>query len=309
MKIKVLYVLKYLIIILLIWDTALGAAPVFDITQQASSQEIQTEIPKLISNELFIGTNTPSSSVSLPVQSLTNSQRLTHLEQQIHNLTNMNLPQQITDLQQQLAQMRGQLQEQQRDLQLVNNQLRSFYNDLNQRITQLKNLNSDVLNNNTSLQKTNRDLLSDNGNIQLKDSITYQKALNFLTKKRYDRAEAFFQNYLNDYPNGNYVANAHYWLGEIYLEQKNRKKAVLEFQMIKDEFPNFEKMPNAQLKLAIIHAENGQFIQAKQELVKIEKQYSRSTIAQLASIYLQQLKGINFQTVERNKLPSVSSSS
>lgn len=301
MKIKILYALKCLITILLIWDTALGAAPVVDITQKAGSQETQAETPTLTSNEFFIETNTPSSSVSLPVQPLTTGQRLAHLEQKINNLTDMNLPQQITDLQQQLAQVRGQLQEQQRDLQLMNDQLRSFYNDLNQRITQLKNLNSDTSNDNSFSQKTNRNLLLNNGNIQLQDSTAYQTALNFLIKKKYDKAEASFQNYLNDYPNGNYVANAHYWLGEIYLEQKNRKKAVLEFQTIKDKFPQSEKMPNAQLKLAIIHAENGQFIQAKQELIKMEKQHPKSTAAQLASVYLQRLKAI--------KLSSVNSSS
>lgn len=298
MKIKILYALTGLITLLLIEVVALGDAPVVDITQQASSgQETPVEIPTTGTAESSNGSATeitpPDPAISLPRQPLTDSQRIARLEQQMNNLININLPQQIIDLQQQIAQVRGQLQEQQRDLQLVNNQLRSFYNDLNQRITQLKNLNSDSSNDNSSSQKTTGDSLSNNGNIQLQDSTAYQTALNFLTKNQYDKAEASFQNYLNDYPNGNYVANAHYWLGEIYLEQKDRKKAALEFQIIKNKFPKSEKVLDAQLKLAIIHAENGQVAQAKQELMKIKKQHSSSMVAQLASIRLQQLEAAN----------------
>ena len=294
MQVKVFYALLMgLIAILLIRGVALGDAPVVDITQQASSQETPTEIPTADTAETSNEASeiTPSgSAISLPTQPLTDGQRIARLEQQMHNLINMNLPQQIMDLQQQLAQVRGQLQEQQRNLQLVNNQLRSFCNDFNQRITQLKNLNSNTLNDNFSSQKSTRNFLSNNRNIQLQDSTAYQAALSFLTKKQYDKAEMSFQNYLNDYPNGNYVANAYYWLGEIYLEQKNMNKAALEFQTVKNKFPKSEKVLDAQLKLAIIHAENGQFSQAKQELMEIKKQHPGSTVAQLASIRLQQLE-------------------
>ena len=251
MKTKILYTLKGLMAISLIGNVALGnLTPVVDIKQQANSQEIQAELSKIAiattSNESFTKRKNPSSPVlppaSLLTQLMTYNQRIARLEQQMNNFISTNVSQQIMDLQQQLAQTRGQIQEQQRDLQLLNNQLRSFYNDLNQRIIQLKNLNSDILYDNPSSQKTNRNSFFNNGNIQLKDFTTYQTALNFFARKQYDRAEISFRNYLNDYPNGNYIANAHYWLGEIYLKQNNRKKAALEFQTIKDKFPKFEKV-------------------------------------------------------------------
>ncbi|WP_309567536.1 tetratricopeptide repeat protein [Coxiella-like endosymbiont] len=68
---------------------------------------------------------------------------------------------------------------------------------------------------------------------------------------------------------------------------------MLEFQIIKNKFPQSEKVLDAQLKLAMIHAENGQVIQAKQELMEIKKQHPNSTVAQLASICLQQLESPN----------------
>lgn len=298
MKIKNLYaIIISLTSLLLIEAIALGDAPVVDITQKSNSQETSDGILTTVTSENFNSSATeitpPDSTSSLPTQPLTDTQRMARLEQQIKNLTNINLPQQIIDLQQQLAQVRGQLQEQQHDLQLVNKQLRTFYNNLNERIIQLKNLNSDTLNDNSSSQKTTGNSFSNNGNIQLQDSTAYQIAINFLNKNQYDKSLAAFQNYLNNYPNGNYVANAHYWLGEIYLEQNNRKKAVLEFQIIKNKFPQSEKVLDAQLKLAMIHAENGQVIRAKQELMEIKKQHPNSTVAQLASICLQQLESPN----------------
>lgn len=298
MKIKNLYtIIISLTSLLLIEVVALGDAPVVDITQKSNSQETSDGILTTVTSENFNSSATeitpPDSATSLPTQPLTDTQRMARLEQQIKNLTNINLPQQIIDLQQQLAQVRGQLQEQQHDLQLVNKQLRTFYNNLNERIIQLKNLNSDTLNDNSSSQKTTGNSFSNNGNIQLQDSTAYQIAINFLNKNQYDKSLAAFQNYLNNYPNGNYVANAHYWLGEIYLEQNNRKKAVLEFQIIKNKFPQSEKVLDAQLKLAMIHAENGQVIRAKQELMEIKKQHPNSTVAQLASICLQQLESPN----------------
>lgn len=280
MTLKVLFVLTGLLTSLLIEGGVLGDAPVVDIGPQEGVVSIADESQKAdgVTSSVLI---TPT------IQALSERQRLDRLEQQMNNFVNMNLPQRVTDLQQQLAQVRGQLQEQQRDLQLFSNQLRSFYSDLNQRITQVKNLNSDIPNEST---KSNVNSISSKGSIQLQDSTAYQKALNFLTKREFDKAEAAFQNYLNDYPNGNYVANAHYWLGEIYLEHKDMKKAALEFKIIISKFAKSEKALDAQLKLAVIHAQNGQVAQAKQELTEIKKLHSNSTVGQLASIRLQQLE-------------------
>ena len=276
MKVKVLYAVGCLTT-LLMWRVAFGDVPIVDITQQISGQETSTTA-KTSKKSSKIASLVPEV-LSLPVQSLSDSQRIARLEQQMNNLIDMNLPQQITDLQQQLAQVRGQLQEQQHDLQLLNDQL----------LTQLKNLNSNA-SSNFSSQKSIGNLLFNKRNIQLQDSTAYQTALNFLNEKQYPKAVMSFKNYLDDYPHGNYLANAHYWLGEIYLEQKNIKKAVLEFQTVRNKFPKSEKVLNVELRLAIIHAKNGQVVQAKRELMEIKKQHSGSTVAQLASIRLQQLE-------------------
>jgi len=287
---------------------ARAPAPVVDVTQnnpegeqivasnqpnQPSAADVQNQPVR--SSSQIIGTpdttNEPSSAVALPEQSvLTAPQRLARLQQQVSNLTNMNLPQQITELQQQLAQLRGQLQVQSHDLKLLNDQQRSFYQDLDQRINQLKNLNAgsgtSSSSNNPSAKSPN---IVTNNNINIKDSNAYQVAFNLLTKKQYDKSQAAFQGYLNDYPNGKYVSNAHYWLGEIFLAQKDNKQAEKQFHTVITNYKKSPKVPDAKLKLAIIHAGEGKIKQARQELMQLKKQHPGSTAAQLASIRLQQL--------------------
>lgn len=284
-------------------------APVVDISQsnpqgeqvdvgdqgsQPSNTEAQSQ--PVQSSSQIIGapsaTNEPSPTMALPEQSsLTVSQRLARLQQQIDNLAAMNLPQQISDLQQSLAQLRGQLQVQAHDLKLLNDQQRSFYQDLDQRIDQLKNLSSGSGGSDSSgnTKASNNSTNAASNNINTKDANAYQAAFNLMAKKEYDKSEASFQNYLSDYPNGKYVSNAHYWLGEIYLTQKNNSQAAQQFQAVITKFPKSPKIADAKLKLAIIHADEGKIGQARQELMQLKKQHPSSTAAQLASIRLQQL--------------------
>lgn len=289
-------------------------APVVDITQNSDLNQQQAVPAPAATSVAQVNTNsdeTDLSATSVAAAAATNSnmtaatpntvntlqqlsqlpvnQRLARLEQQMANLIQMNLPQQITDMQQQLQQLSGQLQVQEHDLKLLNDQQRSFYQDLQQQITQLKNLSG----NGASVKALPKDTKAlaniSNNNIKLKDSNTYKAAFELLSKRQYAKAKQAFQNYLNDYPNGDFLVNAHYWLGEIFLLEKDNSNASKQFTAVIQNFPKSSKVPDARLKLAIIHANTGKVAQARKELRQIQKQYPDSTAAQLASIQLQQL--------------------
>lgn len=295
--------------------TAFAVAPVVDVTElnsqheqvsvnnqahQTQDTQAQSQQPVQSSSQaLGAPSADPATTVTLPTQSpVAISQQLVRMQQQINNLANMNLPQQISDLQQALAQLRGQLQVQARDLKLLNNQQRSFYQDLNQRIEQLKNLNSGGGSNNSGNTKSNSNATNQtSNNIHMKDASAYQAAFNLLVQKHYDKSQAAFQGYLNDYPNGQYVSNGHYWLGEIYLVQQHNKQAAQEFQTVITKFPKSPKLADAKLKLAIIHANAGKIAQARRELMQLKKEHPGSTAAQLAGIRLQQLDIVTSKSV------------
>ncbi len=237
---------------------------------------------------------------SMPVD-----QRVNQLAKQVQNITTMNLPEQISDLQNQIQQLRGQLQVQSHDLQLLNTQQRSFYQDVDQRIQQLKvlinnNGSSSTPASSTPAAKTKKtpavgsvtSQLNANDaaeKFNLKDAQTYQAAFAQVLKKKFTDAMEGLQNYLSSYPNGRYAVNAHYWLGEIYLRQSQSKKAIQEFSTVVKNYPKSNKVADSKLKIAMIHMSQGKKDQAKTEYQALKKQYPGTTAAQLASIQLQQL--------------------
>jgi tol-pal system protein YbgF len=234
--------------------------------------------------------------------SLTTLQRLTQLEQQMKNFTAMNMPQEISDLQNQVQQLRGQLQVQSHDLKLLNSQQRSFYQDVDSQITQLKNLVSNggsVDNPSVAPAKPKKTKPASTRSstpkakapvsVSSTDTSAYQAAFELVAKKQFNAAIGAFNAYLNQYSNGRYVANAHYWLGEIYAQQKKVGKAELEFTTVVTQYPKSNKVADSRLKIAMIHASAGKIAEARQEFQAVEKSYPGSTAAQLAGIQLQQL--------------------
>lgn len=218
-----------------------------------------------------------------PSANLSSEQRLERIEKQMNNLVNLNLPQQITVLQQEIAQLRGQLEVQDHDLQLLNKQVRSFYKDLDNRINQMNNLNSGSSGSNEIRPALNK-------SVELQDADAYQSAFNLLISHDLNKSQQSFNDYLNQYPNGKYVSDAHYWLGEIYFSKKDLDKAASEFDLVVTKYATAAKVSDAKLRLAIIHANNGKIEQAKSELQSIKASHPQTTAAQLASLRLQQLE-------------------
>lgn len=221
--------------------------------------------------------------------------RLSRLEQQVANITNMNLPQQLANMQQQVQKMSGQLQVQQHDLKMLSDQQRSFYQDVDQRIEQVKNLisNGSDAGDATTPANNSKKAVKKSSNLSLdaKDASAYKSAFRLVSSKQYRTAIQAFQQYINTYPNGQYVANAHYWMGELFLKTKQSAKALAQFDTVVTDFSSSNKVADARLKAAIVRLGQGQVAKARSEFSAIKKAYPGSTAAQLASIQLQQMDG------------------
>lgn len=286
-------------------------AAVTDVSDSGSSSDASTEAASSSSTDSSAGNSTSASAAATLPDNMANmplEQRVMILSKQLRNLIAMNLPQQISDLQNQIQQLRGQLQVQSHDLQLLNNQQRSFYQDVDQRIQQLKILvNSNGSDGSSSTTNTapatpapattkttsmlSKPLANDtaSADFNLKDAKTYQTAFSHILKKQFAKAQSGFDQYLRVYPNGRYAANAHYWLGEIYLRQGDSKKAQAEFNTVIKDYASSNKVADSRLKIAMIHMSQGQAKRAQQEYKAIKQQYPGTTAAQLASIQLQQI--------------------
>jgi tol-pal system protein YbgF len=301
--------------------TSTNGAPVNQ-NAEASTQKQQQD--SVTDNNPLIGSSNMSNDASPTIQSpaisgadnsamssLPLSARVARLEQQMQNLVHANTAAQVSSLQQQIQQLSGELQVQQHDIKLLNQQMRNFYQDLSTQIKQLKNMSgsSDDSSNSPPPRNINSQLpsASDVGQAatqkkKLKTSLNnpinefsvvasnkYKAALNSLMSKKYSIAEQGFKDYINDYPNGHFVVSAHYWLGEIYVQQRNLSSATKQFNIVVTQFPHSNKVADAKVKIGIIHASQGQVARARVEFRKVKQKYPGTTAAQLAAIQLQQL--------------------
>lgn len=228
------------------------------------------------------------------LQAMPLDQRVTLLEKQMANFTQMNLPGKIDDIQQQIQQLSGQLEVQAHNIQSLNDQQRNFYQDLDQRLNELKAIvtNASV----TTTKAAKAKLSSDDASTTTSspssadEETSYQNAFNLLAKQQNAKAITAFQAYLKSYPKGKYAANSHYWLGELYSMQNKNELASNEFNTVISKFPNNPKISDAMLKLAVIHDKAGKKDQAKKELQQIIKQFPGSSAARLANMRLEQMK-------------------
>lgn len=251
-----------------------GPAPVYDLSQGGFA-------PEQTSNDNSVPQLPPVDASSLSVP-----ERVARVEQQVNNLVQMNLPQQIAELQQQVQQLSGQLQDLSHQLDVASQQ--------QQRVEALPAVppasqtppNPAILN---AANAPPSDAKPAAAPAAQTDATAYQQAFSLLANKQYDESAAAFKSYLLKHPDGQFVANAHYWLGDIYFQQKNLTQSELELNLVISQYSTSGKAPDAHLKLALLHAQQGKTDQARQELKAIMLRYPGTAAAQLASIQLQQL--------------------
>lgn len=119
---------------------------------------------------------------------------------------------------------------------------------------------------------------------------TYQTAYDLIKAKKYNDAISSLQGMLKKYPSGQFAANAHYWLGELYGLTGKNDQSVTEFSSVVKDFPSSPKVADAHLKLGMIYSAEQKWPEAKSSFKKVINRYPGTTSARLASEQLKQLK-------------------
>lgn len=112
----------------------------------------------------------------------------------------------------------------------------------------------------------------------------YTAAYEALRERKIDEAVKGFRAVVEDYPDGQYAANAYYWLGEIYLLKNELEQAESAFDTITERFPAHRKGPDARFKLAKVYHLQGRDEQARSLLQEVAQ--GNSSAASLARNYL-----------------------
>ena len=116
-------------------------------------------------------------------------------------------------------------------------------------------------------------------------------AYDLVKQKHFPQATQAMQQFLSKYPHGGYSANAHYWLGELFLANKDYANAVTHFDTVIQNFKTSSKFAPSRLKLGYTLAESGRIAEAKEQLLAVVNQYPDTTTARLAHIKLEKLGG------------------
>ena len=201
------------------------------------------------------------------------------------------LMQEMEQYQKQVQNLQGQVEELRHELNQLKGAERERYLDLDTRINALvEQVNS--------APKTDAEAGDDGGNSDTPadpeaDREAYSAARGKLLERDFDAAATAFEDYLKDFPQGQFRAHAHFWLGEVYTNQKSPQldKARKQFQTVVDDYPNHSRAPTSLYKLASLQAQAGNTGEAEVSLHKLIKQFPDASEAEMAKSMLKQLNG------------------
>ena len=119
------------------------------------------------------------------------------------------------------------------------------------------------------------------------EKAAFDTAFASVKNSHYQQAIMQLEQFLQDYPDGIYSDNAHFWLGSVYKVVNDIPAAKKNFQAVYTQFPKSEKAAMAMLKLADIYSEENDPAKAQQLYQQIGTQYPDSTAAHMAAKKLQ----------------------
>lgn len=311
---------------LLLSSFAYGLAPVIDAydddddasavmsSSSASSSESQTNA---LSHPMVSSSPSPAPSNIPPVLSHSASfsleQRVTILERQVSNLNPLVV--QVDDLQQQLRNLQGRFESQQHVIKVLEEQVRNQYLALDKRFDQRTHHNApyssekptDVSNRVTNtlaprpradLSGSKKESSMDRKSMMPNAAPTpaaeraYQAAFQLLKTKQYNEAIEAFETFTHKFPNDLNVANADYFLGQLYLLQGQAEASINFFKRFITRYSQDVRVPDAMLQCGLAYFAKGNKQIAMEMFEKIIQQYPDSKAAQAAEARLQQFKAM-----------------
>lgn len=230
----------------------------------------------------------------------------------------LDLIKKIEYLQQEMQELRGKVEEQAYTIQQLQASQKKIYVDLDSRIGQgagsahhVKSDNSGVsldLDGDETLEAppTTGTLNLDNNAAQpvmstlsattaspeaiIAEERAYQQAYRLIQRKDHDGAVIAFQALNKQYPQGKYLPNANYWLGEIYLTKNQFDLAAQAFESVYRGYPTHPKAADALLKMGYVAYGQGDYKRAESIFNQVKSKYANSTSSQLADAKLSRMQ-------------------
>ncbi len=120
----------------------------------------------------------------------------------------------------------------------------------------------------------------------------YRAAYAQVRNQEFKPAVDSFNQFLRQYPDGKYAANAHYWLGELYLviDPPDPESSRQAFSLLLSEYPDNPKAPDAMFKLGKVYFLKGNRSRSREYMDRVINEYgnSNSSAVQMARDFIAQ---------------------
>ena len=200
----------------------------------------------------------------------------------------MEIVRQLDDLQRQVSEMQGSLEDLDYKSQSTQDRQRALYIDLDDRLQDLERSISAL--NSMNIVDEDEILLGELPVPGGTDQENYQAAFELLKEQEYELASLAFIRFLSSFPGSSLIDNAQYWLSESYYAANQFQQALDQFTKVIENYPRSRKVSDALLKIGYCHFELGDWNQARSVFEKIQNDYPDSTVAKLAE---QRIKVLN----------------
>lgn len=120
------------------------------------------------------------------------------------------------------------------------------------------------------------------------EEAAYRAAYELVREREFDDAVEAFTEFLANFPFGRYAPNAHYWLGELYLvlDPPDPELARQNFKLLLDQYPADPKVPDALYKLGRVQFIKGNRQRSREYLDEVIREYPSHAAARLARQFL-----------------------
>lgn len=211
--------------------------------------------------------------------------RVVALERVVQNDSIVNIAASVDSISQDIATLRGQVEELAFAEDESAKRQRELYGDLDARMAALE-------------QDAPRGEQVASGDSALpmpggSDESNYRAAFEMLKDGQYQDAASAFEEFLAAYPDSNYANNAQYWLAESFYVTQRYSDALTAFETVVNDYPRSAKVPDALLKIGYCHYELEGWDDARAALLRVEGEYSDTTAARLASQRLARMRSEN----------------
>lgn len=214
--------------------------------------------------------------------------RLQTLERVVQNDSLVNLLSTVESMQQDMNQLRGQVEELEFGAESTGKRQRELYVDLDRRMQMVEQRGSGKgpsVRPGLSAGELPVPEGSDRGN--------YQAAFELLKESRYEEAAMAFTQFMVSFPDSELADNAQYWLAESYYVSQKFAEALPAFEQVVNEHPTSAKVPDALLKIGYCNYELENWNDARNALVRVEAEYPDTTAARLAGQRIARMRSEN----------------